>query len=151
MSNDKNEPLKTLRANLLQKVNQGKKRTHTFDVDFTEYDPAFMGKFMVHYPSQVESLQIGVNTSALLMGNDAVDIHTRNLATILATLDIVIDYRPDWFDIDDPAIEYEMLEAIFIEYADWRDSFRRGANQSRPEGDSQDPRSEIPVVGTENI
>ncbi|MDP4224904.1 MAG: hypothetical protein Q8910_00845 [Bacteroidota bacterium] len=151
MSNIQPEVLKTLRSNTLRKVNQGNKRTHSFKVDFSDINEEFTGRFTFHYPSQMEVMQAGVVKSALLGGNLSVDMTTDNIATIVSTLDTVLDEFPEWFNVFDPDIEYEISESIFLEYVNWRDSFRKRPKDSKPSGDSQDGRSEVPMVGTEDV
>lgn len=151
MSNVQPEVLKTLRSNTLNKINLGKRRTHTFNVDFSDIDSEFVGKFTLHYPSQIERLQIGVTKSALLGGNVNVDTRTDDIAHIIATLDIVSDVIPQWFDVNDDRISYEILETIFIEYMNWVDSFRKRPEPSNSTGDSQDTRSQVSVVDTKDV
>jgi len=138
MSNIQPEVLKTLRSAALDKINQGKKRTHSVNLDFTEYDPSFTGRITFHYPTQLESIQIGVTKAGLLGGlTGSVDVLTENTAHIIATLDIVIDEKPDWFDANNIDLDYDILERVFIEFNNWRDSFRKGRRESEPQGDSQ--------------
>lgn len=144
------EVLRTLRSDALHKVNQGKRRTHAFNVDFTEYNPEFHGKFIVHYPTQLERLRIGVTKSELL-GGHTVDVTTDNIAHITATLDTILDMKPDWFDMDNEELDYNMLEAIYMEYLNWANSFRTFVGTSTNKGDSTDRRSEVPVVDTKDV
>ena len=151
MSNVQPEALKTLKSNTLNKINLGKRRTHTFNVDFSDIDPEFVGKFTLHYPSQIERLQIGVTKSALLGGNLNVDTRTDDIAHIIATLDVVTDVSPSWFDVTDDRVAYDILESVFIEYMNWVDSFRKRPEASNDTGSSQAAGSQVPVVDTENI
>jgi hypothetical protein len=129
--------LKTLRSDLLKKVNEGKKRTHSFNVDYTDINPTFLGTFSIHYPSQLERMQIGVTKSALLGGNMPVDVLTDNIAHIAATLDSIIDSKPDWFDVGNPELDYDILRAVYEECNNWIDSFRKPITPNNPEADSQ--------------
>ena len=151
MSSIKPETLKILSSDSLNKINRGSKRTHAFNVDFIEYHENFVGRFQVHYPSQFERLQMGVLKSNLLGGNLQVDVLTDNLAQIIATLDTVLDEKPDWFDIENPDLQYEIMEAVYLEYENWVDSFRRSVKKNADTGDSQDQRSKVPVVDTEDV
>lgn len=108
----------------LSNVNMGNKRTHTIEVDFSDVEESFVGKIVVHYPSQIEKMQIGV-TKANFLGGVEVDVTTNNIAHILATLNTVVDHKPDWFSPDDPRIDYSMLEEVYMEYIKWHDTFRR--------------------------
>ena len=143
--------LKTLRLESLAKINQGKKRTYEFNVDFKEVNPEFVGKVVVHYPSQIERIQIGVTRSALLGGNLEVDVITNNLAFMAATLDTVLDSKPDWLDMGNPDLEYEVLLAVYEEYEKWVSSFRRTAGTNSDTGSSTGTGGEVPVVGNEDV
>lgn len=129
---------------ILQGINQGNKRTHTFNVDFSEkFGEKFKGKFTVHYPSQMEVMRIGILQSQLLGGVAPMDARTDNLVFIISTLDTILDTAPDWFNIMDPDLEYEMLEGVYREYANWKDSFRRGAKQDNTGEVSGDSGSQV--------
>lgn len=146
------EPLKTLRSRNLAEVNKGKRRTHTFRVDFTDINPDFVGTLTVHHPTQLERIQIGITKANLLGGLTNVDVMTDNIAHVISTLDVVLDDKPQWFDIDSDELDYEILESVFLEYVEWMNSFRRKANTPDAiEQSSTDNRSEIPVVDTEEI
>lgn len=111
---------------ILHGVNQGTRRTHTFDIDLTkEYGDKFKGRFTVHHPSQMERLRIGVLQSQLTGGIPPMDNRTDNLVYMIATLDTVLDVKPDWFDVYSDDVEYEMLLAVHMEYLKWYDSFRK--------------------------
>lgn len=147
----KQETLKTLRSNTLQGVNQGKKRIHSFNVDFSDVDPKFTGTFVVHHPSQMERLQIGVIKSSLLGGNLEVDLLTDNIATIISTLEVVLEERPDWFDPFSDDLDYEVMEAVYLEYTQWMNTFRKQRSRSGHEGDSKDNGSKVSMDGTEDV
>lgn len=130
--------LKTLRPqSTLQKVNQGKKRTHTFAIDYHEINPNFVGEFTVHHPSQMERLQVGIIQSQLLGGVIPVDTMTDNISRIISTLEVVLDKKPDWFDVFSDELEYEVMEAVYIEYINWVNSFRRRAEEESNKGNSE--------------
>lgn len=143
MANIKPEVLKTLRLDTLQKINQGNRRTHTFQVDFSEVNENFVGSFTVHHPSQMERMYVGSIKSQLLGGNLQVDLMTDNIATIVATLDVVIDSKPEWFNPYSSEIDYDILEAVFLEYTGWLNSFRKRPTDIKPKGDSTDKPSEV--------
>lgn len=143
MTNTNPELLKTLRLDTLNQINQGTKRTHRFNVDYSDVNPEFVGSFKLHHPSQMEKLVIGSNVSRLLGGNLDVDTMTYNIATIIATLDVVIDERPDWFNPYSDTLDYDILENVFLEYMNWLNSFRRKPKQDELEGNSEDRPSEV--------
>ena len=144
MAEIKPEVLKTLRVeSTLQKINQGKRRTHRFDVDFSEYNEKFVGKFQLHHPSNMERLNMGVVKSQLLGGNFNVDIMTDNIATIISTLDCVIDEKPDWFDVYDDELDYDIIEEVYKEYINWKSSFRKRDIKPNNETNSTDGESEV--------
>lgn len=138
MSSIQNEELKVLRSRTLANINQGAKRTHSFMVDYSEVNPEFKGRITVHYPSQLEKLKMGVTKSSLLSGMiSGVDVATDNLATIISTLDVVLDESPSWFNVDNVEVEYHMFEEVFLEYVNWVNSFRTGHKEEQPIGDSK--------------
>jgi hypothetical protein len=138
MSEIQPQVLKTLRPDaVLQKINQGNRRTHTFNVDYQEIDKKFVGSFTVIHPSQMERLQVGVIKSQLLGGVVPLDTMTDNIAQIIATLDVVVKSKPEWFNVFDDKLEYEILEAVYIEYIDWVNSFRRRVETDTDKGNSE--------------
>src|SRR6185312_12160675 len=149
MTNIQPETLKTLRLDALGQINQGKKRKHSFNVDFSEINPDFVGRFVVHHPSQMERLQIGVIISQLLGGTLNVDTMTYNIDMIVATLDTVVEESPNWFNPHRDDLDYDILESVYLEYTNWLNSFRKNTKGVRPEGDSTDGPSEVRVVDTE--
>lgn len=151
MPNIQPEVLKTLRSDTLHSINRGKKRTHSFNVDFSEFNPDFVGKFTVHHPSQMERMQVGALKSQLLGGNLNVDTITDNIATIVSTLDVVLDESPTWFNPFSDELDYEVLESVYLEYLKWLNSFRRERDNLSNGGDSKDKRSEVPVVASEDV
>jgi len=129
--------LNKLRGQAHTRVSLGKKFTHSFTLNFKEIRPDFVGDFIVHRPSQVERLQIGIIKSSLLNGLYNVDLITDNIAHICATLQVVADKLPDWFNIDDPELEYEILDAAYVNYINWVNSFRPSVKTGQDEGDSE--------------
>lgn len=108
-------------------VNKGKERKHSFDVDCSHIQEDFVGRFHVHHPTQMEKIDIGVKRTRLLDGLDQqIDVETKNIAHIIATLDTVMDSFPEWFDLKDPYIDYEVLESVYMKYAEWMRIFRDG-------------------------
>lgn len=149
--NIKPELIKTLRSKNLNDINKGKLRTKSVNLDFTDIDPTFVGNVVFHYPSQMERMSIGVQRAQLLGGNIDVDVQTGNLAHIIATLDNVMDSKPDWFDVYSPQLEYEILEAVYDEYAEWERNFRNRGIKAEPSLDSSNGRSEVSVVDTKGV
>ena len=144
MADIKPEVLKTLRSeDTLLKIKQGKRRTHTFKVDFSEINEKFVGTFTVHHPSQMERLQVGVLKAQLLGGVAPLDVMTDNIATIISTLDVVLDDKPDWFDVFDDELDYEILEAVYLEYINWVNSFRKGTGTESNKGTSENSESQV--------
>jgi hypothetical protein len=135
--------LKLLRLENLQKINMGNRRTKNISVDFRHIDSKFIGTFVVHYASQMENIEIGVIRSELLNGNQNIDRLTDNIVTALATLEVVLDTFPDWFNPYDEKVEYDILEYVFVEYIKWVDSFRGQREPVTDGGNSQDQHSEV--------
>lgn len=151
MADIKPEALKTLRSEVHAEVLRGTKRTHSFNADFKEYDEKFVGKFTVKHPSLMDSIQIGVTKTALTGGIEITEVYAQNLVTIIATLDVVLTERPDWFNPNDPDLPYEVLEAVFLEYLDWQKSFRKPSGPSGPESSSEHTGGEVPLLANGEV
>jgi len=145
------QALKVLRSKVHNNIQLGTNLTHEFAADFTDINPKFTGTFKVRRPSQLDRMQMGILKATLLNGNTNVDVLTENIATIVSTLEIVLLDRPEWFDIDNPDLEYEILEAVYVEYLKWDASFRRRADDSEHRGNSEDAGSKVPLVDTEGV
>jgi hypothetical protein len=103
----------------------------------------------VKYPSMMETARIGVTRAKLLDGadNKSMDTFTDNLCYMLATLSVVTIKAPkDWnvFTLED----YEVLESLYEQYTQWVNSFRKPAEVSPNEGDSQ-PGGDEKVMGSD--
>lgn len=129
--------LKNLQSTSLSGALQGSKKTHTIEIDYEDNGVQLLGKVVVHYPSLSEKLYMGVLKSQLLQGL-IVDTMTDNIAHISSTLEVVVDYKPDWFNIDNPELPYEVLEGVFIEYLEWVDSFRLDVKKDTNAGTDTD-------------
>ncbi|MMZ43506.1 hypothetical protein D1872_50580 [compost metagenome] len=139
---DNQQEVQTVRLkNLHSQILKGTQVTHTFNVDFSEVREDFKGTFVVRRPSQLDRLQIGILKSTLLGGVQNVDIPTENIAVVASTLDVVLVQRPDWFNIDDPDLSYDIMEAVFLEYLKWDASFRKRVTGDADKPDSEDSRS----------
>ena len=151
MSNINTEVIKTLKSDSLQKINQGKRYTHAINVDFSDIGEGLVGRFVFHRPSQMEVLRMANIKSSLLGGMPALDTHADNLAIIISELEVVVDYRPDWFNIFDPDLSYDIMESVYMEYRKWVDSFRKSSKAVGNTGDSADGERKIPVVDTAEV
>lgn len=114
---------------------QGKERKHEVVIDLSKYNPEYVGKFVFHHPTLFERMRVGVLKSQLLSGTEGqVDVITDNIAHMAATLQIVVDDSPKWFDIN-YIFDYEVLDEVYNEYFNWYNSFRTASAQ---QGNSQD-------------
>lgn len=128
----------------LHGVNQGVRRTHTFRVDFSaDFGDKFKGSFTVHHPSQMERMRIGILQSQLTGGIPPMDARTDNLVVMIATLDTVLDDKPEWFDVYSDDLEYEVLYSVFMEYTNWIESFRKRPKRDNNEEVSGDTEGEV--------
>jgi hypothetical protein len=117
-------------------IQKGKKRTLVKQLDFTEFDPEYVGTFKFHHPSVLERMQIGVIKSQMLQGLEGrVDIVTDNIAHMTATLQVVMDDAPVWFQVSEIE-DYEILDTVYEEYIQWYNSFRRANKQDNDAQDS---------------
>jgi hypothetical protein len=116
-------------------IQQGKGRTKDFDINLTEIDEKYVGRFKVHHPSIIDKMNIGVLKTKMLQGL-AVDVVTDNIAHMTATLTFVLDDFPEWFKVNE-IYDYEVLEAVYDEYAEWYNSFRKPSGNADDKGDSE--------------
>lgn len=107
-----------------QEIIQGNKRELVTQIDATHIDPSYVGTFKFHHPTVMENMRIGVVKSQLLGGLTNVDVLTDNIAHMVATLSVVLDSKPDWFDVEN-MYDYELLEIVYDKYAEWYNSFRK--------------------------
>lgn len=136
MSENQNQNQQNLRL-LGQQVIAGNKRFKVVDIDLTHIDPEYIGKFKFHHPTVIERMQIGVIKSQLLQGLEGrVDVITDNIAHMTATLEVVTDSSPEWFNVNN-IYDYEVLDAVYEEYIKFYNSFRKPAKPSDNEGDSE--------------
>ncbi len=127
----------------------GSRKTKTVDIDCTDIDESYIGKFKFHYPSLVERVKIGTDQANMLNGlpRQSIDVMTNNIAYATAILMNVIDYCPDWFklnQIGDP----DILFKVFNAYSEWADSFRQSNKRTETGKDSE--KSEAPEVHMDN-
>jgi len=118
-------------------VQQGKKRVHSKQMDFTQYDAEYVGTFKFHHPSVMERMQIGVLKAQMLQGLEGrVDVITDNIAHMSSTLEVVMEENPTWFVLSDIS-DYEILDGVYEEYVQWYNSFRKPNKKTENAGDSE--------------
>jgi hypothetical protein len=122
--------------NVGQQVLQGSKRVHSKTMDFTEFDPTYIGKFVFHHPTIMERAQIGVMKTKMLEGMREVELIADNIIHMIATLHYVLDSTPDWFDPQN-MYDYEILDEVYEEYNQWQRTFRRKPQSADNEGNSE--------------
>lgn len=126
------------KKDLVVGIQQGRRRTHTVEIDLSHIDPEYVGTFKFHHPSLMEKVEIGTIKASLLKGlpQGSVDIVADNIAHMTATLQVVLDSYPQWFELDiNKMYEYEILDEVYEEYAQWYDSFRKPNPKSDDQGD----------------
>ncbi len=118
-------------------VTSGKKRTHKKQLDFSQFNEEYVGTFIFHHPSLMERMQIGVLKSQMLQGLDGrVDVTTDNIAHMSATLEVILDESPKWFNLS-TIEDYEVLDGVYEEYIQWYESFRKRRDSDDDKGDSE--------------
>lgn len=127
--------------NLVQlgrQIQQGTRRKHTVQIDLSDINKEWVGTFVFRYPSLMEQMQIGVLKTNMLGGlpPNSVDVLTDNIAHMTATLSVVMESAPDWFDLN-TLEDYEALDRVYEAFAKWRDSFRLKGQGSDNQGNSQ--------------
>lgn len=130
---DKQQQLRYAGMNVMA----GKQRVTNVDIDLSSIDPDYIGKFKFHHPTVMERMQIGVLKAQMLQGLEGrVDVLTDNIAHMSATLEVVLDHAPEWFNAG-AIYDYEVLDAVYEEYAKWLATFRRGSKKPDDAGNSQ--------------
>lgn len=128
-------------------VSKGSKFTKMIVLDTDDYK----GEIILHRPTINEMREIGIREARYRLGyGDAVlDVVTQNICLYLATFDVIVDKAPDWWK---PAemFDYNILEYVWEEYANWRMTFRQ-FSKPKHQGDSQAAVPETPLVDSKNI
>jgi len=137
---EKQKVLKTVGDN----VNKGGRFTKTIHLEFED----FKGDITFHRPTIGEEREIGIRYNRYKQ-ETMVDIVTDNVCLFLATFDVVIDVSPDWWKPHE-LYDYELIEFVWEEYAEWRNSFRRFRNP-RHKDDSKTAEAEKALVDTERV
>jgi hypothetical protein len=100
----------------------------------------------------MDKIQIGITKTALTGGMEITsDVIAQNLVTIISTLDVVVTERPEWFNPNDPDLPYEVMEAVFLEYLNWQDTFRKPSGPSGPESNSEHTGGEVPLLANGEV
>lgn len=108
-----------------------KKNVHTFHVDKEVNGERYVGSFTVHRPTIGEMMRIGVLEARELGGLSNVDQVTQMMAHMVATLEIVVDMKPEWWKPRE-ILEFEVLQEVFEQYLDFLRRFQ-GTSQGKPE------------------
>lgn len=116
---------------LARQLMAGKEYTYEFDVEYTNpQGKTFRGTFSVHRPTIGEKIKIGVLDSKI-RGGAEVDVYTQNLSYMLATLMVVVDESPKWFQ-PGKVYEFDLLAAVFKPYIEWENNFFRDNSEQAP-------------------
>lgn len=108
-----------------QGILSGNKRVLEVELDFTEFDDSYKGKFVFHHPTLQDRMNIGIIKSQLLNGMEGkTDVVTDNIAFMTAVLSVVTDQAPAWFKINE-LYDYEVLNTVYETYNEWVNTFRR--------------------------
>lgn len=112
---------------IANRVNLGKHQT----LIIAEDEEGRTGRWVVHRPNMRDELRIGVLYSQSKTPDDTnnpieIDDMRDNLAFIIATLNVVVDLRPDWFPKDaGECFDARLVSDLFDKYCEWKNSFRR--------------------------
>jgi hypothetical protein len=146
------EVLKKLRMNsAVGQIMKGNALTHVYQADFSDFNPTFVGTFVFHKPSVMEQMDIGVVKAQLLDGMTVVDRMSDNIATMVATLDIVIDEAPQWFNPYTGDLDYDIVEDVYLNFMEWLSSFRRRSTGVADGGDSKELSSNPSLDSDEGV
>lgn len=106
-----------------------RKNTYTFSVDIKVGDESFIGTFTVHRPNVGELVRIGVSEAQKLGGLSNVDAMTQMVAHMVATLETVVDIKPDWWKPNE-IYDMEVLQGVFEKYLDYLRTFQTRTSES---------------------
>lgn len=113
--------------NIANRVNLGAHQT----VIVAEDEEGRSGRWVVHRPTMRDELKIAVDYAQFKTPEDGlspvqIDVTYDNLAYMCATLNTVIDMRPDWFPKDAAdCFDITLVGTLFEKYCEWKDCFRR--------------------------
>lgn len=121
-----------------RQILQGKNNKLVKQIDLSDIHKDWVGTFVFHYPSLMEQVQIGVMKAKMLDGVpvNSVDTLTDNIAFMTATLHVVMDSAPEWFNLD-KLDDFTALFRVYNEFAQWRESFRQTNNENADKGNSE--------------
>ncbi|MBU5669511.1 hypothetical protein KQI68_06620 [Peptoniphilus sp. MSJ-1] len=113
------------------------KRQHTFNIKTTVFGKEVEGEFTCKYPSVLDSVKIQVLASRYLEGADNENIFDRAVvqAFKLASLDVLLVKKPDWYDIDN-LDRFETIDDIYREVDNFTATFRNEMYKSEDTRDS---------------
>ncbi|BAK52962.1 tail assembly chaperone [Bacillus phage SP-10] len=114
----------------------GTGRQLTKDLDFTEFDPKYTGRFIFKHPTVLDQMNIDVLKTQMLQGFETPSIIADNIAHMSSTLTVVLVEAPEWFKINE-IYDYEILDRVYEEYLQWYRTFRRKDRQGNTQGDSK--------------
>lgn len=129
-------------------ISNSHKKEYTFDIDINGYT----GSFTVKHPSLMDTMSIGVKRAQLLNGASlqSLDVITDNITFYVATLSTVLIKAPEWFDLD-VLDDYVLLSAVYKEYRDWNDTFRRRNESGSNTGSSETASDKGSVGNNEDV
>lgn len=149
MSEDEKEQAKQEALKIAsENIKKGNKNQFVVDLDKLNQE-GFTGKVVMHRPTIDEEREIGVRWAKYKNQIDKVDVITSNICFYLATFDVIVDEAPEWFKPHE-LFDYELLNYVWEEYAEWRNTFRTFRNP-KYQGDSQSSKSEASVVDTKRV
>jgi hypothetical protein len=99
--------------------------THSFTISYkNSKGEEFSGSFTVHRPTIGELMRIGVKEASELGGLTNVDINTSIIAHMLASLDVVVDMKPEWWKPREMR-DLEVLQEVYEKYLDYLRTFQQ--------------------------
>jgi hypothetical protein len=147
-------------ANVANQVGMGGKLTTEIDVEYGGQTY----KFAIKRPNMGDYMKMGVLKTKLLMQGslepvplEMIDPSVKQIATVVSTLDVVVfgakvviktetEISESPFTlIPEESDDYEFLEAIYMKYVAWVNSFRRAG--AKPAGGSGEPSTGAETVG----
>jgi hypothetical protein len=112
------------------------RNTHTFKIDKRmPYGATYEGTFTIHRPTVGEKMKIGVLEAMELGGMNNIDNLVSGLAHIVATLDVIIDDHPIWWE-PRKLRDVEVIQAVWEEYINYLNEFQKQPEHKTGSGEA---------------
>lgn len=103
--------------------NAGKIMKENNKIAITINKTGYAGEFVFRHPSLMDEITIAVKQSELSQGKTLSGVMVNNIVYMYATLIVVKEVAPDWFNLEDMK-DYAVLEEIYNKYSEEVEALR---------------------------